>query len=251
VTDRTRHGTLRALRGPAAVGMVLALAGLLFTANARLARGQEERHPQNLGELAQVESTRVETLTGDVENLRAEVDKLTKDQVSTIDVGDPAAAELVNVASGQTAMSGPGVTVEMTDAPAGRTQPELAKPDDLVIHQQDLQAVINALWAGGAEAMTVQDQRVVATTVVLCNGNVLQLGGRLYSPPYVIRAIGDPKALRSALFRSEEIIRFLEYVDWVGLGWSLTTEDALELPAAEGTTELKYATVPAGTKVFP
>ncbi|WP_407345113.1 DUF881 domain-containing protein [Pengzhenrongella phosphoraccumulans] len=251
MTDRMRHRTLRALRGPAAVGMVLALAGLLFTANARLARGQEERHPQNLGELAQVESTRVESLTGDVENLRAEVDKLTKDQVSTIDVGDPAAAELVSVVSGQTAMSGPGVTVEMTDAPAGRTQPELAKPDDLVVHQQDLQAVINALWAGGAEAMTLQDQRVVATTVVLCNGNVLQLGGRLYSPPYVIRAIGDPKALKAALFHSDAILTFLDYVDWVGLGWSLTTEDNLDLPAAAGTTELKYATVPRGTKVFP
>ena len=54
-------------------------------------------------------------------------------------------------------------------------------------------------WAGGAEAMALQDQRVTATTAFRCVGNVLSLGGRVYSPPYEVRAIGDPRRLRVAL----------------------------------------------------
>jgi uncharacterized protein YlxW (UPF0749 family) len=251
VVDRTRRSRLRARRGTVLVGAVLALAGLLFTASARLARGQEERHPQDLGELAKAESSRVQTLTGEVDALRVQVDKLTADQALALDTGDPGQIGLIDIATGRAAVTGPGVTVRLTDAPADTALSDEIGPDDLVVHQQDLQAVIDALWAGGAEAMTLQDQRVIATTALRCVGNVLSLGGRLYSPPYVVRVIGEPKDLRAALFTSPEIRRYLEWVDAVGLGWSVTTSTTLELPAVAGGTELKFATVPPGVKVFP
>ncbi len=57
-------------------------------------------------------------------------------------------------------------------------------PDDLVVHQQDVQAVVNALWAGGADAVQVMDQRLLSTSAVRCVGNTLLLNGRVYSPPY-------------------------------------------------------------------
>jgi uncharacterized protein YlxW (UPF0749 family) len=99
--------------------------------------------------------------------------------------------------------------------------------------------------------MALQDQRVTATTAFRCVGNVLSLGGRVYSPPFEVRAVGDPRALRAALDRSPEIGRYLEWVAEVGLGWSVTTEDALELPAAEGEGELTHARVPEGVDIFP
>ncbi|RYV51832.1 DUF881 domain-containing protein [Pengzhenrongella frigida] len=250
MTDHGRRPTLRAYRGTVSVGLVLALAGLLFTANARLATGENERHPQDLGELAKVEASRVKTLSGEVDELRAQVEELTAEQGASVDVGDAGAVERLSVAGGRTAVSGPGVTVTLTDAPTDSARTERFSPDDLVVHQQDLQAVVNALWAGGAEAMALQDQRVIATTAFRCVGNVLSLGGRLYSPPYEVRAIGDPKALRAALFASAEIQTYLDYVDQAGLGWSLSTEDDLELPGSEGSTELRFATVPDGTEVF-
>lgn len=251
MNDRTRRSPRAGLRGAASVGLVLALAGLLFTANARLARGQEGRHPQNLGELAAVESDRVESLSGEVDDLRAQVEKLTADQSVAVDTGAPDQAERNDLAAGRTAVSGPGVTVRLTDAPADGPRPDWSGPDDLVVHQQDLQAVINALWAGGAEAMALQDQRVTATTAFRCVGNVLSLGGRLYSPPYEVRAIGDPKALRASLLDSPVIQTYLDYVDEVGLGWSVTSADPLALPGTEGSTQLEFADVPAGTDVFP
>lgn len=251
MTDDPRRFPLRKLRGTASVALVLALAGLLFTANARLTRGQETRHPQDLGELAAVESDRVESLTAEVEDLRSQVELLTEQQSMTVDTGDPDLAALVGLAAGQTPVTGPGLTVRLTDAPADAPRPDWAVPDQLVVHQQDLQAVINALWAGGAEAMALQDQRVTATTAFRCVGNVLLLGGQLYSPPYEVRAIGDPKALRAALLADSEIQTYLSYVDAVGLGWSVSSTDDLELPGIEGRTALEFAAVPAGTPVFP
>ena len=68
--------------------------------------------------------------------------------------------------------------------------------DQLVVHQQDIQAVVNALWSGGAEAMTLQNQRVVSTTGIKCVGNTVVLHGVPYAPPYEITAIGDLDALQ-------------------------------------------------------
>ena len=89
------------------------------------------------------------------------------------------------------------MTVTLADAPrsADRVLPEGTSPDDVVVHQQDVQAVVNALWAGGAEAMQIMDQRIVSTSAVRCVGNTLILQGRVYSPPYEITAIGDPERL--------------------------------------------------------
>lgn len=251
MTERQDSTRRHAVRGTVSVALVLVLAGLMFTANARLARSQEERHPQDLEGLAAQESARVEEVAGRVESLRAEVERLTEDATRSVDTGDPTEQALVALAAGRAAVTGPGVTVRLTDAPADAAQREGVQPDDLVVHQQDLQAVINALWAGGAEAMALQDQRVTATTAFRCVGNVLSLGGRVYSPPYEVRAIGDPDALRAALEASPELRRYQDWVAAVGLGWSVTTEETLSLPAAEGEGELSHARVPDGVHVFP
>ncbi|HUX69158.1 MAG TPA: DUF881 domain-containing protein [Cellulomonadaceae bacterium] len=247
----TRHPRRRRLTtGTVAVGIVLALAGVLFAANARLAQGQESRAPQSLRDLAVAASDRLAKLTTQVDSLRADVEQLTTEQAPAGTAANGAQTSLVEIASGRVAVAGPGLTVQLTDAPADSLRQAGVRPDDLLVHQQDLQVVINALWAGGAEAMSLQGQRVISTTAFRCVGNVLSLHGRLYSPPYVIRAIGDPKELRAALYASPQIQVYLQYVDAVGLGWSVNTSASLTLPAYEGTTELQYASVPAGIDVL-
>lgn len=247
----TRHPRRRRVTtGTVAVGIVLALAGVLFAANARLAQGQDSRAPQDLSDLAVAASDRLAKLTTQVDALRADVEQLTAGQVPASAAADDAQTSLVELASGRVAVAGPGLTVQLTDAPADSLRQAGVRPDDLVVHQQDLQVVINALWAGGAEAMSLQGQRVISTTAFRCVGNVLSLHGRLYSPPYVIRAIGDPKKLRAALYASPQIQVYLQYVDAVGLGWNVTASSTLTLPAYEGTTDLQYASVPAGIDVL-
>ena len=82
-------------------------------------------------------------------------------------------------------MVGPGLVVRLDDAnrDPGAALPAGVTSDDLVIHQQDLQAVVNALWQGGAQGIQVMDQRLISTSAVRCVGNTLILQGRVYSPP--------------------------------------------------------------------
>lgn len=246
------HRAARAARGTLSVALVLALAGALFAANARLARTSGERHPQDLAGLAQVEESRLGVLLDEVAVLRADVERLTAAQAELDGIELQPIAPTAQLEAGLVGVTGPGLVVELEDAPADAPRPTSIRPDDLVVHQQDLQAVINALWAGGAEAMGLMDQRVISTSAFRCVGNVLSLHGRPYSPPYVVTAIGDPAALRKALYASPEIQNYLDYVDAVGLGWSVTVaEEPLTLPAYEGATELAHARVPDGTPVLP
>ena len=230
------------LRASVSITLVFALAGLLFTANARLARSEEDRHPENLAALVKIEAERVEGLQREVDGLRIDVDSLADEQGAIDPTGDRELAVQTALSAGAVPVTGEGIEVTVDDAPAGQVLGSNLHPDNLVVHQQDLEAVINALWAGGAEAMMLQDQRVLSTTAFRCVGNVLSLHGRVYSPPYRVQAIGDPAAMRAALAASPEIAVYREWVDAVGLGWSVADVAAIEMPG--GSRNLNYATVP-------
>ncbi|MCB7135752.1 DUF881 domain-containing protein [Cellulosimicrobium marinum] len=231
------HGRVRST---ITVALVLALAGLLFTANARLARGEEDRHPENLAQLVESESQRNAALSAQVDALDDEIAGLSAPDPTSPGVDEDLAARSA-VAAGTVAVTGPGVSVMLDDAPSDATYSEAFPPDTRVVHQQDIQAVVNALWAGGAEAMTLQGQRVTATSAFRCAGNILLLHGRVYSPPYVVEAIGDPEELQAALDRSEKIDIYQQYVEAVNLGWAVEDHQRIEMPRYEGALELEYA----------
>src|SRR5690606_22091959 len=133
---------------------------------------------------------------------------------------------------GTTAVEGPAVQVVLDDAGYTlETLPEGYTVDDVVVHQQDVQAVINALWAGGAEAMMVQDQRIISSSAVRCVGNTLYLQGRVYSPPYTITAIGDPGVLMRSLQDDPTVTNYRAWADILGLGYEVSDLGETELPA--------------------
>jgi uncharacterized protein YlxW (UPF0749 family) len=249
VTDRPHRARRVVARGTLSVALVLALSGALFAANAKFARASGDRHPQDLKELAQVETGRVERLSTEVDSLRAVVDDLTANENAGTPVGEPSTAYMVE--GGIVPVTGPGVTVRLDDAPADSPRREDVTADTLVVHQQDLQAVMNALWAGGAEAMTLMDQRVISTSAFQCVGNVLKLHGRVYSPPYTVQAIGDPDLLRAALQADPDVQLYVRAAAYVGLGWTVTDATTLELPAYSGATELSAAKVPDDVEILP
>jgi uncharacterized protein YlxW (UPF0749 family) len=146
------------------------------------------------------------------------------------------------LAAGTEAVRGPVVQVSLTDAAnVPDPLPEGFSVDDYVVHQQDVQAVVNALWQGGAEAMMLMDQRVISTSAVRCVGNTLILQGRVYSPPYVITAMGDPMALKAALDTSPSVSIYRQYVDAVGLGYDVRTQPEQTFPAYAGSINLQQA----------
>jgi uncharacterized protein YlxW (UPF0749 family) len=130
----------------------------------------------------------------------------------------------------------------MSDAPSVPDElPGNATLDDYVVHQQDVQAVVNALWRGGAEAMMLMDQRVISTSAVRCVGNTLILQGRVYSPPYVITAIGDRDRMEESLRADEAVGLFRQASELLGLGYDVSRRDDVTVPAYSGSIALEDA----------
>ncbi|MCK0116040.1 uncharacterized protein YlxW (UPF0749 family) [Isoptericola sp. CG 20/1183] len=238
------------IRSAISVAGVLALSGVLFTASAQLAGDQDTRHRDDLASVIAAESARVEELSEQANLLDDEVDQLGDAVDVDVPRRDPALRAQEAVVSGAWPVAGGGLSVALEDAPISALDNPQVRPDDLVVHQQDVQHVINALWAGGAEAMTLQGERVTSTSAFRCSGNILLLHGKVFSPPYVIEAIGDPDQLQAALDASPGIGVYKQYVDWIGLGYDVQQHDGLEMPAYTGGEGLQHATVPEGTDVF-
>ncbi|KUH85647.1 hypothetical protein AU186_23200 [Mycobacterium sp. GA-1999] len=156
------------------------------------------------------------------------------------------ASRLATVA-GLDPMRGPGLVVTLNDAQrdAEGRFPRDASPDDLVVHQQDIDAVLNALWSAGAEGIQMQDQRIIGTSAPRCVGNTLLLNGRTYSPPYVITAIGDAAAMQAALAAAPLVKLYRQYVVRFGLGYSEEPRAEVELVGYTEPVRMKFAK-PAG-----
>ena len=228
------------------VPLVALLAGALFATSYATAHGTELRSVgRDLPGLIADQNRDVATKAEQVRALQSEVDQLSTQAAP----GDAQVQSLQQQAAvlapfvGTQAVRGPAVSVSLDDAHrSAASLPKPYGPDDIVVHQQDVQGVVNALWAGGAEAMMIQDQRVIATSAVQCVGNTLLLQGRVYSPPYVIKAIGNPTSLRAALDRDPQVRIYREWVDAVGLGYDVATTDQADFPAYTGTIDLDRVT---------
>ncbi|MGC9807367.1 DUF881 domain-containing protein [Schaalia odontolytica] len=213
---------------------VTVASGLLFSVSAL----NERRHPAATSDLSTLVRTRqeqVRQLETEVSSLDAAIEGFSPAQSGT-------AAEDAFTAGSTRPVSGPGVQITLSDAPVGQV-PAGATPDDLVIHQQDIEDTMNALWSGGAEAMTVQGVRVTDRTVIRCIGNVILVDGTSFSPPYVIQAIGDPAALHAAVASNPRMVNYQAYVAKYGLGWDMQTKDALSFAPATTSSTVNYATV--------
>ena len=251
--DRAETGTSRSAprRRPTAWGalvpIVALLAGLLFATSGHTAQGTDLRAGEvtKLSELIRQRDSFIAGQEQQLSRLQKSVQQLT-DQAASRN-GDVAAAQsraqTGAVSVGLTAMTGPGVEITLDDAPErpDGTLPANARPDDLVIHQSDVQAVVNAVWASGADAVAIMDQRLIATSAVRCVGNVLLLRGRTYSPPFVVTAIGDAAAVRAQLAASPQVALLEQAVQAFGLTFTVRSRGSITVPAYDGPLDLRYA----------
>jgi len=228
--------------------LVFALAGLMFTAAALASKGTDLRAERavELRDLVRERSDQVAGSEQGVAALQQRVDDLTSGRA-----GDPQVArtraEIAKLerAAAMTAVRGRTMTVTLDDAPARAADDPLwqtVTADDVIVHQADVQAVVNAMWRGGARAIQVMDQRLIATSAIRCVGNTLLLQGRVYSPPYVITAVGPPKKLRASLRDDAGVSSFRAWARVVGLGYSAEATGRQSIPGYSGAVTLQYAT---------
>jgi uncharacterized protein YlxW (UPF0749 family) len=231
----------------AMVPVVTLAAGLLFATSGRTAQGTDLRAGQitELSELIDQRTTVISRQAEQLGDLQRQVDQLTG-QAATRDV-DVAAAQQTGDAGALSAalvpLTGPGVVITLDDAPArpDGSLPGTARADDLVIHQSDVQAVVNAVWAAAADGVGVMDQRLIATSAVRCVGNTLLLQGRTYSPPFVITAIADAAAVRAQLAASPQVALFQQAVEAYGLTFEVRERESVTVPAYDGTLDMEFA----------
>src|SRR5690349_1578150 len=231
---------------PAAVAMFV-VAGVMFVTTSVNSKGLDLRAASvtDLDHVVLAEREHANDLQSRVAELNKQVGQLSR-QVSDSQVTElQHQVDLLRGPSGFSAMTGPGLTVVLNDAPKSEidaaAEPGGVSQDELVVHQQDIQAVVNALWAGGAEAMTLQGQRVISTTGIKCVGNTVVLHGVPYSPPYRIAAVGNIPDLQGSLNASVYVQAYLEFVDAFELGYQVTPSASLKMPAYNGAATLKYA----------
>lgn len=228
------------------VPAVAVIAGILFAMSGATASGNALRgSASDVPDLIRQGTRENAADTQRIDGLQGEIDRLTALKAhSEGQVGQlRAKGDVLLADAGLTKVRGPMVQVSLADSPLRASEiPPGYTVDDVVVHQQDVQAVVNALWAAGAEAMMLMDQRVVSTSAVRCVGNTLILKGRVYSPPFVVRAIGDPVALQAGLEADPTILIYRQYVARLGLGYEVHTESEATFPAFSGLITPAFAT---------
>ncbi|TNM38464.1 DUF881 domain-containing protein [Nocardioides albidus] len=236
--------------------VVVLLSGALLAVSAPNSEGSDLRPGRytDLAGLVEGEAADYRKVEESYQDLSDEVDRL------SAGVGDKRVREArrriatLRDPAGMTPRSGPGLQITLSDAPDELFDEAVERnrdlePDDrislnrFVVHQQDIQAVVNALWTGGASAVTIAGQRVISTTGIRGKGPVVQLQGQPFPQPYVIEAVGDPGALYAAVDADPIVQGYRKDADnpLIRMGWELDFEQRVEAPAYDGVVDLQYA----------
>lgn len=144
------------------------------------------------------------------------------------DEAEAARSERLAVEAGTVALEGRGLLVRMSDSERDPQDP--SETGAYRIHDTDIQLVVNALFAAGAEAVAVNDSRLVATSPIRAAGDTIVVNFRPLTPPYRVEAIGaDRKRFESSTIAT----RFRRWTRLFGLGFSVSERD-VDVPAYTG-----------------
>lgn len=154
--------------------------------------------------------------------------------------GGGAADDRLQLLAGSTDVEGSGIEIVLDDSNIAKKANE--NPNLYIIHDEDLLRVLNELRAAGAEAISLNDQRIVAMSEVRCAGPTVSVNNVRSAPPYVIKAIGAPKTLTSALRLRGGVVETFEF--W-GIQVKIKTVEKLRIPALKAPRTFEYAKVVA------
>jgi uncharacterized protein YlxW (UPF0749 family) len=243
--DRPR--TRRRARTLVALTMVVAglLVAVTYDQAAAGAEGREQVRAALIDDIDR-ESGVSDELAVQLEDLTEQV-TTTRDQVLAANAtGQGVLDDLADAEQGAGAqrVTGPGLMVTLANAdpkadedPVGGTTEE--DPRERV-QDGDLQLVVNALWSAGAEAVSINGQRLGPTTAIRFAGEAVLVDFRPVTNPYEVSAIGDPDTLSRNFLDSSEVRALAVISESFGLRFELSEEDELTLPAAT-TPEVRLA----------
>jgi uncharacterized protein YlxW (UPF0749 family) len=237
-------------RGRLLVALTMAVAGLLVAVTydqaAATAQGREQVREALIDDI-QSSSDTADQLTAELAEVRLEVSRTSDDLLAASVTGQRALEQLTEAERGAAAVevTGPGLLVTLANAESDADDDPVGGGTDAQdprgkVRDGDLQLVVNALWAAGAEAISVNDQRLGPTTAIRFAGEAVLVDFRPVMNPYEIRAIGDPETLSAEFLASPEVNALAAISAAFELRFDFAQEDELSLPAAS-TLELRSA----------
>ncbi|MBP6890344.1 MAG: DUF881 domain-containing protein [Veillonella sp.] len=217
-------------RGRWAIGAVSMLLGIMLVSQYRMTQTLADSNVrlQRAGDLA-LQLTEAQKERDD---LRHQLDLIKKGDVSD---GLAADYKLLKQRAGLTTVTGPGITVTISDSKVPVKDNE--NPNLYLIHDEDILRIVNELRAGGAEAIAINDQRLIGTSEVRCAGPTIMVNGKVFGPPFTIKAIGKPETLAAALTMRGGVVDTLKY--W-GIDLNIQQLNSVTVPAFNGTFREEY-----------
>ncbi|MGY4709285.1 DUF881 domain-containing protein [Mycolicibacterium sp. CBM1] len=200
----------------------------VLTASVRSAEGTTDRLTERRNELA------------------GEVDDIQRRQLRDDATGQRLLTGLdaLSLAAATTAVIGPGLSITVTDPGMGRDLTDVSKErvagSRQIILDRDLQVVVNALWASGAEAISVAGVRMGPNATIRQAGGAILVDNHPVSSPYTILAIGPPNTMRDTFDHSSGLHRLRLLEASYGVGVSVSGGDGLSVPAGSAR-EIKFA----------
>lgn len=213
--------------------IVLTIAGLIFGIGASITRQSipislqnRELLRENIASLSIV----LEEREAELELITQRISSLQESQAAVLPSVDQEELTLLNFASGYSAVAGPGIQIELNDADLSKlgldVDPSLAK-----VFDTDIITVLNGLWAAGAEAIAIGNQRIAPTTAISQSGEAILVNYRPILPPYRVFAIGDSELLER--FNKTDDAQDLAEVSRIyGIGYSVQEIDRIEIPTS-------------------
>lgn len=220
------------------------LFGLLVTLQWRTQAERSElsvRYNAPLVDAANALQNEQDKLKGDLAQLRLQLDEIQRSSSSQSGAERELQARIdeLRASAGLTPLSGDGVAIQLDDA---RNVSVAARDiDKSICHATDLTDILNTAWKGGAQAIAVNDERIVNSSSVYCVGATIMVNGTLMSPPFNINAIGPQNGLLGAFDDPNQLQDIKQRRDVQGLGFRVTRASAIHVPAFSGALNVRFA----------
>ncbi|WP_247697356.1 DUF881 domain-containing protein [Streptomyces sp. b94] len=228
--------TLRAKLGLAAGLVLAALVVTVGAAQARVAAPAVAKEREELIDRIEGETSTADKLEESVDKLRQDVGARQREALEKN--GDSDRSDLMGVLSGAVEVHGPGVKLVVNDAKdtgtGGDGQPRGTSgfSDTGRVRDRDMQRVVNGLWESGAEAISINGQRLTALSAIRAAGDAILVDNRPLVPPYTVLAVGDGEGLSARFQDSADGLYLHALQENYGIRTAISVADDLELPAA-------------------
>lgn len=240
-------------RGTVGLTIVAVILGVYLAAQWQSKPRQAAAAPEYRREVANATVQRLEAEQADLKkqiaDLRAQLAQQQKDAaIDGTHLADlTAELQAEKLQAGTVPLRGPGVRVMLDDS-AAKTIPQNEDPSMYIVHEYQLRDVVNVLWAAGAEAISINGERLVGSSSIYCVGSTILINDVRTSPPYEFLVIGDQARLEGALADTTNLRALRGRIKVYGLQFNLQRVKETLVPAYTGSLDVRHVLLPSAER---